>query len=205
MKQSLRDQLLILHMQEGESPVTFYTKIRHMIDLAGYADAVKDQVAESAFINGLGHELSLTVRSSPLPLTLEQKVEYAHRYWTNRNPGKDVLQQVLPNKLRAKVLQPKTPAPSTLRSPEVTSDAMNELISKMEKMTAHIADLDRRYSERTSKPQRFYSAEYVPATGSNSTPMGMRERPRGCYLCGEEGHRQQDCELFALAKDIKNA
>ena len=53
-------------------------KIRHLIDLTGYADAVKDQVAETAFMNELAKELAIAVRSSSVALNLIQKVDYAH-------------------------------------------------------------------------------------------------------------------------------
>src|SRR5207249_7557003 len=74
MRQGLRDQITALYQEINESSQAFYMKIRHLIDLAGYADAVKDQVAEIAFMNGLAKDLAIAVRSSPVALNLAQKV-----------------------------------------------------------------------------------------------------------------------------------
>ena len=60
----------------SESPLTFYTKIRHAVGLAGYDDALIDQVVEHTFMNGLHKELALQVYSSLMILTLLQKVDY---------------------------------------------------------------------------------------------------------------------------------
>ena len=69
--------------------------------MARYDPAVQNQVAESTFLQGIFSELALAIRSSPIALTLEQKVDYAHRYWTARNPEQqDVYQATLPNHLR---------------------------------------------------------------------------------------------------------
>ena len=99
IQQSLRDQLTTMYQGMNESPLTFYTKIRHAVGLAGYAAALIDQVVEQAFMNGLHKELALQVRSSPMVLTLLQKVDYAQRYWAACNPGMDVMQQILLNSL----------------------------------------------------------------------------------------------------------
>ena len=67
--------------QEMEDPLTFYTRIRYLIPLAGYADAVRDQVAETVFMNGVHKEIALAIRFSPTAPSLQQKVDSAHRYW----------------------------------------------------------------------------------------------------------------------------
>src|SRR5439155_2043709 len=95
-----------LYQEINESSQVFYTKIRHLIDLAGYVDTVKDQVAETAFMNGLAKELAIAVRSSPVALNLAQKVDYAHRYWTTRNLTTMTFQQVLALYLQSSVVEP---------------------------------------------------------------------------------------------------
>src|SRR3954468_45995 len=83
-----------------ESPQAFYTKVRHLVDLAGYDNAVKDQVAETTFMNGIHQELRMQIRTTPMILNWTQKVEYANRYWTTRNPMANTLQQTLAPHLR---------------------------------------------------------------------------------------------------------
>ena len=81
IQQQLKDQLLTTVQEMNQSPRAYYTKIRDMIEIAGYVAAVQDQVAESTFLQGLMPELALVIRSTPTTLMLEQKVDYAHRYW----------------------------------------------------------------------------------------------------------------------------
>ena len=148
-----------------QSPQAFYTKIRHLIDLVGYADAVKDQVAETTFINELAKELAITVRSSLIALNLAQKVNYAHRYWTTRNLTTTTFQQVLASHLRSSVVGPSIIPPiapsvndlTTWRSAQFQSPMdrkLEELTDVVSKMTTHIANLDRR-NERCPPVQRF--------------------------------------------------
>ena len=107
---------------------------------------MQDQVAETTFMNGLHKEIAMAIRSSPTVLDLQQKVDYAHRYWIARNPNKNV---ILPEKLRTTVRKydpkPTTPqnkyASPALRSPPVSEKDLNELTKKFTDMTAHIADL----------------------------------------------------------------
>ena len=101
----------------NESPLTFYTKIRHTVGLVGYNAVLIDQVVEQTFMNRLYRELVLQVQSSLMILTLLQKVDYAQRYWAAHNPGLDVMQQILPNSLheqRSQVTTISTIASSTL-------------------------------------------------------------------------------------------
>src|SRR5665213_1863518 len=107
IQQQLKDQLLVTVQEMNQSPQAYYTKIRDIIEMAGYDPAVQNQVEESTFLKGIFLELALAIRSSPIALTLEQKVDYAHRYWTARNPGQqDVYQATLLNHLR-KIMYPK--------------------------------------------------------------------------------------------------
>ena len=102
----------------NESPQAFYTKIRHLIDLAQYADAVKDQVAETAFMNGLHQELVIQIRSTPMVLNLVQKVKYTNRYWITRNPTMNTLQQTLAPHLK------NNPNIAPITTPAVTTGSM---------------------------------------------------------------------------------
>src|SRR5437588_5876384 len=81
-------------------------KIRHLINLVGYANTIKDQVAETAFMNELTKELAIAVRSSPVALNLAQKVDYTHQYWTTRNSTTTTFQQVLAPHLQSSVAGP---------------------------------------------------------------------------------------------------
>jgi hypothetical protein len=80
MRQSLKDQVITSYQGMQESPMAFYTRIRHMIELAGYPNEVKDQVAETTFIGGISREIATQIRCSPYPMNLKQKVDFAHRY-----------------------------------------------------------------------------------------------------------------------------
>ena len=80
IKQGYKDQLNSLYQGMKESSNSFYMRIHHLVDLAGYAHTVKEQVAENAFINGLHLEIRVVVRATPTPLTPAQKVDYAHCY-----------------------------------------------------------------------------------------------------------------------------
>src|SRR5277367_5434819 len=112
-----------------------------MIEITGYVAAVQDQVAESTFLQGLMPELVLTIRSTPTTLALEQKVDYAHRYWLVRNLGhQDVYQSMLPKHLRREEL----PKISLIPAAAPRKDKMDELCEKFAKMEAYIANLDRR-------------------------------------------------------------
>ena len=50
IQQQLKDQLLTTVQEMNQSPRAYYTKIRDMIEIAGYVAAVQDQVAESTFL-----------------------------------------------------------------------------------------------------------------------------------------------------------
>ena len=84
--------------------MAFYMRIRHLIELAGYADGVKDQVAETTFLNGINWEIALNIRSSPYPMNLQEKIDYAHRYWIVRNPGQELAQLALPKRLQEAIM-----------------------------------------------------------------------------------------------------
>lgn len=154
MCQGIKSQISTIYQGMNESPQAFYTKIRHLIDLANYADAVKDQVAETAFVNGLQRELADLVQTAPMVLTLTQKVDYAHRYWTRRNPTANIWQQTLAPNLRnlqdrvlpelpqtADTLIPRPAQVDWTKAKENTQ--FDELAKKFDKLTAHISDLDK--------------------------------------------------------------
>ena len=91
-----------------------WVNIRERKYLAGYDNAVKDQVAETAFMNGIHQEIALQIRSSPLALNLAGKVDYAHRYWTARHPITNTFEQILAPNLRNTVGAYKTMQGSAL-------------------------------------------------------------------------------------------
>ena len=61
IQQQLKDQLLSTVQEINQSPREFYTRIRDIIEVAGYADAVQDQVVETMFIQGLVPDLIMAV------------------------------------------------------------------------------------------------------------------------------------------------
>src|SRR5207249_1038661 len=123
--QGLKDQLLGLYQGLNESPQAFYTKIQHLINLAQYADAVKDQVAKTAFMNGLHQELVIQIRSIPMVLNLAQKVEYANRYWTTWNPMMNTLQQTLAPHLKNNLNIAPITTPADITGPTANSTIQN--------------------------------------------------------------------------------
>ena len=78
MQQGLQDQITTLYQEINKSPQVFYMKIRYLINLVRYTNAIKDQVAKTAFINELAKKLAIVVWSSSVALNLVQKVNYAH-------------------------------------------------------------------------------------------------------------------------------
>jgi len=184
IQQQLKDQLLTTVQEMNQSPRAYYTKIRDMIEIAGYVAAVQDQVAESTFLQGLMPELALAIRSTPTTLTLEQKVDYAHRYWLVRNPGhQDVYQSMLPKHLRREEL----PKISSIPAAAPRKDKMDELCEKFAKMEAHIANLDR----RPYRPPQAYQAE--PDRRRQGPYRQDPNRFMRCFTCGEEGHMSWEC------------
>ena len=93
IKQGIKDQLSATYQQMNESPREYYQRIRYLIDMAGIGDALKDYTAEQQLMNGLHKELSLQLRSAERTLNLQEKVDYAHRYWSARNPARQMPQQ----------------------------------------------------------------------------------------------------------------
>ena len=61
MRQGLQDQIITLYQEINESSQAFYITIKHLIDLTGYTDTIKDQVVKIAFLNRLAKELAITV------------------------------------------------------------------------------------------------------------------------------------------------
>jgi Zinc knuckle len=202
----------------NESPLTFHTRIRHMVGLAGYDDAVKEQVIEQTFMNGIHKELAIQVRSSPITLTHTQKVDYAQRYWAARNPGQDVMQQVLPTALQNSVVPDNaattypaattnpTPMAQAIRPATVNWDkpkedsAIDDLVEQMSRMTAHIADLDKRLEASKTPVQRFTANSRSPPRPCPSCRgnhwyqdcPNRNEAPK-CYRCQKPGHRSTEC------------
>ena len=72
------------------------------MELAEYPPAVAGQIMETTFTNGLHPEIALAIKSSLLPLTPEQKISVAQRYWTARCPigGHHTVYQVLTSELQ---------------------------------------------------------------------------------------------------------
>ncbi len=94
MQQALKDQLETIYQGMKESPNDFYTRIRYQIHLAGYADALRDQVAENIFMKGVHKQIALAIRTTPTVLDLTQKIAYAQRIWTTNNPNQYSFEQV---------------------------------------------------------------------------------------------------------------
>ena len=87
-----------------KSSIAFYTRICYLIELAGYANGIKDQVAKTIFLNGINREIALNIQSSPYPMNLQEKIDYAHRYWIVQNPGQELAQLTLPKRLQEAIM-----------------------------------------------------------------------------------------------------
>src|SRR4051812_39840868 len=169
MKQSLKDQVTNSYQGMQESLMAFYTRIRHMIELAGYPNTVKDQVAETMFMGGVSREIATNIRTSPYPMNLDQKVDYAQQYWITMNPGQEVEQLALPPRLKEAMVRPNMQPqqhlhqqPQQQASPNGQwqvkpatvnwqnyghNNTMDQLAEQMNKMTAHIAELTKQNEE----------------------------------------------------------
>ena len=199
IRQSLKDQLLTLHQEEHESPVTFYTRVREMIDLAGYNDAVKDEIAENAFLSGIQPALTKMVRAAPLPLDLDQKVDYAHRLWVSDHPYENIMHQNMPSQLQ-NVLKDK---PLSSQAPQIHADpSIAILTQQMEKLTVNLANIDKRMNQRSEPPQRFYAADTQGNQNSNYQP---RRPERPCFVCEEMGHYAKNCPFVLSARKLKES
>ena len=191
IQQSMKDQIPNMFQGMNESPLTFHTKLRHAVALAGYADGIRDQVTEQAFMAGIHRELALTVRSSPIVLNHQQKLEYAQRHWAVRNTNQDIMQQVLPTIMQQDMREPtiaQAILPPTVEWSKPREDPqMKELIDKMSQMTAHIHNVEARIDAQ--RPIQQFGR--TPATGSNATPL----RNTKCYRCNQEGHQAANCSL----------
>lgn len=82
-QQNIRDQLSAIFQVQQEDPITFYIRIRRMIEQAGYADAAKDPVAEITFMHGLRKDLAQAI--SPIALNLQQKIRYAQECYRRQD------------------------------------------------------------------------------------------------------------------------
>ena len=180
-QQEVKDQINALYQELEEDPLTFYTRIRHLLPLAGYADAVRDQVAETVFMNGLHKEIALAIRSSPTVLNLTNKVDYAHRYWTARHPNTSV---ILPDKFRSR------PGDRKIETivPRREEPEMDQLTKQFAEMKLMIADLQRQIKQT---PVQRFGVETTQR--SNRDGYGEKRGPIRCYRCGEEGHFSKDC------------
>ena len=61
----------------NESLLTYHMKIWHVVSLAGYPEAICDQVIEQAFMAGIQKELALLIRSNPVALNYAEKLNCA--------------------------------------------------------------------------------------------------------------------------------
>src|SRR4051812_797019 len=72
--------------------------------------------------------------------------------------------------------------------------AITELANAMSKMTAHIADLDKRMSQCQQPVQRFTAD--IPTSGTNRTPII-------CQCCKQNRYTSQVCHLSDLQTCFK--
>ena len=99
------------------------------MELAEYPPAVARQIMETIFTNGLHPEISLAIKSSLLPLTSEQKISAAQRYWTARRPigGHHTVHQVLTPELQ-KIMSNTYAPQNQIHAPQ--ENPWNQLITR---------------------------------------------------------------------------
>ena len=151
LKQAIKDQLNTMVQKIEESPEEFYTKICYLINIAEYANTIKDQIAEQTFVRGVHREISEAIRTTPMALDLTQKVAYAKRIWTAKyygNPEALISHSILPtptNIVPTAVLL--LPRPQTLRATPTLAaiskkkDDMDDFIKKFSELTVNLNDI----------------------------------------------------------------
>jgi dUTP pyrophosphatase len=191
IQQQLKDKLLGTYQEEGESPTKFYSRIREIVQYAGYADAaMEDLVAENTFMQGVLPKYSFAIRTAPATMTLNQRVEYAQKIWS---AGKPIGATSIPLPRAVITTEASKPAERTpISETEPKADpVMDKLAEEFAKMTAHIANLEKRINYR-QPVQRFDQRRHSERSAEREERTFPR-RPPICYRCGEEGHLATDC------------
>ena len=201
-QQQFKDKLLSTFQDENETPDKFYSRIREIVQNAGYPDmATQKLMTENTFMQGLFSKYSYAIRIAPTILNLNQKVEYANRiYMSERTSGN--IQVPVPLHPSCVSVQPATIAPIPLPAPPVnqpvapaTDLVMDRLVEEFVKFTTHLIDRERWYEQR--RPVQRFSSDYPRR---NEYQGGYRiqqnnnvDRFLTCWNCGEEGHQARHC------------
>src|SRR5271163_3627845 len=105
----------------------------------------------------------MLVQSTPIPLVLNQKVDYAQRYWSARHPEHDALEQVLNPSTGMPPRNEGTPMSQAIQPATVhwqkKDPLMEELERKMSEMTVYIADLRRDLPRGLPRRQQTYTIQ----------------------------------------------
>ena len=191
-QQELQEELIRIRQTSVESPRDFYTRILHAMQYAAIPAAAQQILAQTIFMNGIPEDIRQHVEQLG-QAELADKINIAQGYWKYRHGPRRNLANEFPERLQYKlglkvphIDIEKVPATTTIpitKVPAITSKPvaqkdMDDLVDKMARMTAHLADLDRRMEQRKSRPT------YI--TTENSGRLK-------CYLCDREGHMAREC------------
>ena len=203
-QQQFKDKLLSTFQDENETPVKFYSRIREIVQSAGYPDmATQNLVAENTFMQGLLPKYAYAIRIAPTILNLNQKVEYANRIYTSgRTSGNTQVPVPLPPSRIS--VQPTTVAPIPLPAPPMnqpvapvpaTDPVMDRLAEEFARLTAHLVNRDRRNEQR--RPVQRFNSDYPRRNeyqgGYRNQQNNNADRFLTCWNCGEEGHQARHC------------
>jgi hypothetical protein len=142
VKQGLRDQLNDLRQRQEETPRAFFTRISQLINLAEYPEALREPIAEGVFMKGISDKMAIAIKSSPMPLDIAGKVNYAQRMWTARNPTQSLAFKPLLTQERPVSIM-KRPEISSMKaeSSKITEDPIEALTKQMEEMKLFMANI----------------------------------------------------------------
>jgi hypothetical protein len=147
--QELQEDVMKMKQEANEAPKDFHARIRHAMRLAGMAAAVTPFVLQTVFEQGLHPDIKMHVESlgTAQPMT---KLNRAQGYWNAHNGKGRNLMQEMPEAVKERLQLPTTIASKQDFIPKATlqTNSVNQLVSEFKKMSAHIADMDRRIQAR---------------------------------------------------------
>src|SRR3954468_9059242 len=176
-----------MKQEANESPKDFHARIRHAMRLSGMAAAVTPFILQTVFEQGLQPDIRMHVESLGTAQAAV-KLNRTQGYWNAHNgKGRNLLDK-MPEVVKKRI-QPTPSAiktkPSVSVAPAVQANSIDQLVSEFKKMSAHVADMDRRIQAR----QEYGQPQYFTA---NPGTQGNLSRP--CPNCGG-AHWKSECQF----------